>query len=339
MEKSSRNKFLFLGGCVLVGAVAVYVLFFMRAFVRYPFRLPYIWDLDANRTLHGYIHTQPSRHVYLLAGPAQTGKSAAIRNLTILYRSRGHMVFNFDFTDANRSEDVFGFAKLGIFEGGKGAVKFPEVSIENAHWILQFFEQLEELANSTNLPIVFIQGVHKLTEFAPNWVDVGLGLFSRRDQYEFSVPVILETRDSTFRLKNLPECIRVLEFDEMADAYGNLVSGLHAYSSQEFKKMRNLVGLNGGALDSVFERLRLNMEIDDAVAEELNHTEKQVRRFRNDGMDRVITRICDAKERPISVKAEEIDSVWSLVHEGFLYLTDDLTLKTMNHAVWKALCN
>lgn len=339
MEKVSKNRSLFLGGVVLAAAIAIYVIFFLDNFVRYPFRLPYIWDLDVNRTLHEYIHTQPSRHVYLLTGPAQTGKSAAIRNLTNEYRAKGHLVFNFDFTDANKSDDVFGFAKLGIFEASKGTVQFPEVSIENAHWIIQFFTQLESMSNETNLPIVFIQGIQKLEEFTPNWVEVGRGLFSRRDKYEFSVPVIMETRDSTFRLKALPDCIRVLDFDEMSDAYRNLVSVLRAYSSQEFKKMKNLVGLNGGALDAVFERLRLNMNIDDAISEELNHTARRVSKFTTPSMNPVISRICDAKERPISVTRAELDIVDVLIREGFLAIDNDLTLKAMNHAVWKALCN
>lgn len=324
-------------------SVLILCIFWPRTFVRYHFSLPYIWDPNIRHTLLEYIRTQPSRHVYLLAGGRKTGKSAALGNLAGELRDAGYQVLDFDFSHVKKRDDVTAFARLAAMEvEEKGMLQLeigasvPFFSVENDRCIMQFFDMLESMEGS--LPIVMVRGVHKLSEFAPGWVNVGLKMFAERGGYEYKVPVLVETRDTMFRAENMPDCIRVLDFDEMVDAKKNLVKQLKAFSSEEFMQTKAVVGVNGGMIDKVFESLRQGVTIGGAIDKELARVNATVQKRVRPEMNGVVGRLCQAWPRPINVNSTEIDDVATLIRSGLLVMSDSLSIQAVNRAVWRALC-
>lgn len=326
---------------LLISIIFGYTYFLSRLFVRRTDPLPCIWPAQLNSTLYEYIKTLPSRHIYVLAGPLKTGKSTLLTNLTNELRQRNRLVFNFDYKKAKSLHDVQGFTQLAIFE----ALKFfnnpsiyqsiSPVDVENSFSVNTFLDSLENLQGIAT-PIIIIQGVGQLQKVAPQMYEIGLSRFSRRNQYNDNIPVIIETRNSLFRNKYIPSFFRIIEIDEIEDPYKTLSKNLHAFSSSEIKKIKASIGFQGGPINNIFQEVKKSNNIDNAILKEINHINKKVLKYRTNGT--IIQRLCDTKEKPILIGKGDLDTIIPLLNKGLVYITNEYKLKASNHAVWKSLC-
>ncbi|OHT02761.1 hypothetical protein TRFO_30010 [Tritrichomonas foetus] len=340
LSNKRRNIFLLIGTALLV-IILAYIYFLTKVFVRRTDPLPYIWPTDLNTTLHSYLRTFPSRHVHILSGPYKTGKSAALLNITNELRQNGNLVFNFNYRKVRSENDALGFTKLGVLEAltffndSRIIQNIKQIDFNDTFSINQFFDSLEQIT-ATTIPVVIVQSVNRLRDFAPQVYAAAFARLSRRDQYRDNVPVIIETSDTLFRMNYLPPFYQVSEVDEIEDPYTNLGSKLHAFTNAELKKIKHAVGFQGGAVDNIFEEIRKHEPIDVAIEKEVRKINEKVNALKTES--KVLHRICDSKERPIYVGKGEIPEIESLLKKGLLYINDEYKLRVANHAVWKCLC-
>lgn len=348
-----NKRYLMLGiGVALSIILGIYVWTMFKVFVRYDKSLPFIWDNKINQTIHEYLQTQPSRHVLLITGPYQTGKSEMINILASDLREKDIFPITIDVSAANNRKELFGLTKISLLESiqaykSNQGVNFSlyrefegmvDLARNDTTGVIQFLEKLENL-NLTHPPVFMVKSAQKFAEFAMPIYNTASAIFSRRNQYFNHVPVILVMTDSSFLMNPIPDSFRIIETEGIEDIVQNFVNDIPAFSKKEMKKILASIGSHGGSIDRIFEDLRIDIPIDTALLRELSNINETVQQTMNITGIPVIKRICENRERPIQVNTPELESVIPLLHKGLLYLSNDAYLRCANKGVFRAVCN
>ncbi|KAH0788492.1 hypothetical protein GPJ56_007548 [Histomonas meleagridis] len=327
-------------------AIVIWFVFFRKTFVRYSGPLPYIMPSSLGSEIETYINTQPSRHVYLLSGPAQTGKTSAIKNLTLKYRANGTLVIALDFSTAETENDIYGLIRMGIIDsfrsynesllGSNLYNNLTRISAKRMSTVDRFFDTIEQI-NFTKKPIIFINSLNKFRDLCPHHFKAVADRLSRRSIYHDTVPIIADVGDTLLHMENIPDFYREIEINEFDSNQVQELINLKAFTSSELKKIKSQISLQGGPIDSIFERLRMEIPFDTAVQAEVDEINSKVDKIKTPS--KALNRICNSKEKTVYINQKDVNELMDLLKEGILYIREDLRVKVANNAVLQSLCN
>lgn len=352
----------------LLSAFIYYVITMRRSFVRIDDRIPYVWNRDFNSTLKSYVRTAPSRHVLVLTGPYQCGKSRALEIIGQELAAAGRVPISIDFAPAQSLADAVGLIKLGVTKGladayprlsslklRKAAALFGDRAedslstvqmglgkildrvCERPFDISKFFDCLEALAPSLE-PVVFAHSVDHLAEVAPELFSAARARLSRRPLYEDVVPVVAEVRDSSFHAKAPIDDDSVSEFElgELHDPIFTLVVQTRALSSVELRKIVDRFGAHGGTIERVFEDMKAGIGIDKAIEKEANILKGYLKEVVTGEQLNAIEEMCHHKAD--GQDKATLAALAPLLKTGHVYLAKNLTLSFAHRGVEDALC-
>ena len=353
----------------ILSAFIYYVITMRRSFVRIDDRIPYVWNRDFNTTLKSYVRTAPSRHVLLLTGPYQCGKSRALEIMGQEVAASGRVPISVDFAPAASAADAIGLIKLGVIKGltdayprlstlklrkaasqfgdraddavstiHRGLSRILDGALERPFEISKFFDCLESLAPSLE-PVVFAHAVDHLAVVAPELFDAARARLALRPLYQDVVPVVCEVRDSMFHARAPIADDSVVEFEmgELQDPVFTLVVQTRALSSVELRKIVDRFGAHGGTIERVFEDMKAGILIDDAVEKEWRLVRAYLRDVVSDAQRPVVRAMCLGEAS--GDNDATLDAVATLIHSGHIYLTKNLQLKFAHKGVEEALCH
>ena len=324
-----NNNFIIFGGSTLILFISYFLYQIFKPFNRFTGDFPFIVDPVINQSLIQFINTRPSRHVYILTGPYQTGKRRSLDLIIEQLNKKNKFIINIDVSEALTPSDVYGFIKFDLLRLSSShpeVGKLPNITIPS-----DFFKELDNI----KCDAVIIRGVQKMRQLTPDLLDMAISYLSRRDLYGSDVPVIAETSDTSFKTRQLPPCFRVLSTSSIPQAKFNFVEKYHAFSSREFKQVSKLFGEHGGSLVSVFNYLKSGLSFQSAIQETANQLEYDLNSIKN-STSLNLKRICSSGE--IHASHRIVEDAIELIRPGYYSITKDMILQPASPTVRKIVC-
>lgn len=205
----------------------------------------------------------------------------------------------------------------------------------------EFFRLLRE-AHSSIKPIILIHNFDKLyslrngedAEFGLKLIEALKAKQTERLQYEATVPIILEIKDSYIRLtrefSNVYRFFEVTKFKKLKTELANL----KVFTSAEVRKISFAFGSHAGSYAHILERLRTSQKIDDAISAEIEAVKAEVQNY---PIPANVKDICGLL--PADSYSVKLDPLRPLIQRGLIYINSQMKVTFANKAVKKAICN
>ncbi|KAH0787044.1 hypothetical protein GPJ56_009042 [Histomonas meleagridis] len=224
-----------------------------------------------------------------------------------------------------------------IFSSLIDSIDLPHFSTQQAQ---KFFKYLELISENLK-PIIMIHNYDFIksldSPLIPRILDSLSSYLSRRNNYEQTIPVILEIKNS-LSLINLtnPTIFGYFEMPELENTQHHYTTEYQIFTAPQLKKIINAFGAHSGAIAKVFEDRRFGIQIEDSIANQINKITRVVKAA-TIGADENSTKIICAKEN-VDVNEVNAEKLRPLFDEEMIYVTKSLEIKFANKAVRNALC-
>lgn len=170
-----------------------------------------------------------------------------------------------------------------------------------------------------------------------------VSLFSRRDQYDCHVPIMLEIQNSLFRLykNDLSTSFRYLSTDQLQDTYKHFVIRNKAFKKSEYKLITKRIGNHAGSFVRIFEDVRYGIPVSKSIENIENEVERDIKSIIkiNEKTLELASKICKGNGEVNLINSTEPLIISGLFEKGYLTLKRNLLVKTMNNAVTNVLCS
>lgn len=210
--------------------------------------------------------------------------------------------------------------------------------------ITKLFDDLEEISDYLN-PIIFVHNFDSIRRLkSSKFLDIAdkalkvLGSYvSRRNNYEQSIPIILEIKNS-LELLNLRELdtYRYFEVTKLDNVIHHYVIENQAFSLSQLKKITSIFGAHAGSIAKIYNDMKYNIKLDESINLEIKKLEKIITSKIN-LQDSNITKMFCTKSTLSDIST--LEKYKALFEEGFLYLSKSLDIKIANKAIKRILCN
>ncbi|KAH0794508.1 hypothetical protein GPJ56_001533 [Histomonas meleagridis] len=206
--------------------------------------------------------------------------------------------------------------------------------------VQKFFKYLELISENLR-PIIFIHNYDSIkslnSTLIPKILDSLSSYLSRRNNYEQTIPVILEIKNS-LSLINLTnsDIFEYFEMPELENTQQHYTVEHQIFTAQQLRKIIGTFGAHAGSLAKAFEDRRFGITIDDSISNQIAKISKIVKAA-SEGLNENSTKMICTKEI-WNFDVFQIDQFRELIEEEMLYITKSLDLKFANKAVRNSLC-
>ncbi|EAX88792.1 hypothetical protein TVAG_200250 [Trichomonas vaginalis G3] len=357
---------------ILFISIIIFILTLRKPFVRHTGRIPYGWDSKLNKTLHQYISTVPTRHVVILTGGYQSGKTRALEEVQYELLRGDSFVINVDFSTARNTNDIIGLVKTAVFSGlamlkqPTGAqrrflVKYlPPQSSEviygihsvysQLYFVLsskidllhngtigwsEFFNSLEEVNQYIPVACLF-NSIDNIIVHCPELFNALLNRFALRKDYVDYVPIICELRDTSLRTKFslFDSSIKIYELDEVFQPEKVFVKSNKIFTVNELKAITSRFGYHGGIFERVFEDLKHGRKLADALDSVSEFVSKDLSKLNIS--KELALKVCGNQT---VIAPSEINEFHPLLVKGYIWMSEDYRFKFAHVGIKDYICN
>lgn len=356
---------------ILLIIIIIFILTLRKPFVRHTGRIPYGWDSKLNRTLYQYISTVPTRHIVVLTGGYQTGKSRALEEVKYILQRDNSFVIHADFSTARNTNDIIGLIKTAVFTGLaemnppiKAQKRFltkylPSSNTEVDYGLnpiysqlyydlsskidllhdgiigwSEFFNALEEINPAMQVACLF-NSIDNILLYSPKLFDALLSRFALRKDYVDHVPIVCELKDSSLRPKFslFESSIKIYDVGGVTQPENIFYKKYKIFTQNELKKIVAKFGYHGGIFERIFEDLKHGYHLDEAINSVYDFIKKDIKKLNIS--DDLRTRVCS---NSTVVKPNEIMLYHPLLEKGYIWLKEDSNFNFTHNGIKDLIC-